>query len=91
MTIVDIEEAKTNLHDLIARAEAGEDVVIGLDGKPAVRLVALHHNPRKRILGLNAGPRSWIADDFDAPMADEADWYADIDMTPDGGVDKSAK
>jgi len=36
--IVNIHAAKTNLSKLIERAEAGEDVVIARNGKPAVKL-----------------------------------------------------
>lgn len=78
MTTVNVHEAKTNLSDLIARAEAGEEVVIARANKPVVRLVAVHQRPAKRILGLNAGPGFWMADDFDAPMADEASWYGEV-------------
>jgi prevent-host-death family protein len=78
MTTVNVHEAKTNLSDLIARAEAGEEVVIARANKPVVRLVAVHTRPAKRILGLNAGPGFWMADDFDAPMADEAAWYGEV-------------
>ena len=38
MVIANIHAAKTNLSKLIERAEAGEDVVIARNGKPAVRL-----------------------------------------------------
>jgi prevent-host-death family protein len=36
--IVNIHAAKTNLSKLIEKAEAGEEVVIARNGKPAVRL-----------------------------------------------------
>lgn len=36
---VDIGDAKARLSYLIARAEAGEDVIVARDGTPAVRLV----------------------------------------------------
>ena len=36
---VNVGEAKAQLSRLIARAEAGEDVVIARDGVPAVRIV----------------------------------------------------
>lgn len=35
-------EAKSQLSKLVARAEAGGDVVIARDGKPAVRLTPVH-------------------------------------------------
>lgn len=38
MVIANIHQAKTNLSKLIEQAEAGEDVVIARNGKPAVRL-----------------------------------------------------
>lgn len=40
MYIVNIHQAKTQLSRLLARAEAGEDVVIARRGEPVVRLVA---------------------------------------------------
>jgi prevent-host-death family protein len=36
--IVNIHAAKTNLSKLIQRAEAGEEVIVARNGKPAVRL-----------------------------------------------------
>ncbi|NBB16843.1 type II toxin-antitoxin system prevent-host-death family antitoxin [Caulobacter sp. SLTY] len=46
---MNIAEAKAKLSDLVARAEAGEEVVIARDGTPAV---VLHPaRPRKRRLG----------------------------------------
>ena len=82
MTTVNVHEAKTNLSELIARAEAGEEVVIARANKPVVRLVALNPKPAKRVLGLNASPKAWIADDFDAPMEDEALWYGEVYPEP---------
>lgn len=39
MAIINMHDAKTQLSDLVARAEAGEDIVIARRNKPAVRLV----------------------------------------------------
>src|SRR5689334_539083 len=39
MTTVNMHDAKTQLSDLVARAEAGEEIVIARRNKPAVRLV----------------------------------------------------
>lgn len=39
MTTVNMHDAKTQLSDLVARAEAGEDIVIARRNKPAVKLV----------------------------------------------------
>ena len=41
MRIVDINEAKTHLSRLVAEAAAGEPVVIAVDGKPLVKLIAV--------------------------------------------------
>lgn len=38
MTTMNIAEAKSKLSELVARAEAGEEVVIARNGKPRVRL-----------------------------------------------------
>ena len=43
--IVNIHAAKTNLSKLIERAEAGEEVVIARNGKPAVRLAPVEPAP----------------------------------------------
>ena len=89
MTTVNVHEAKTTLSDLIARAEAGEEIVIARANKPVVRLVPVERRLKERILGLNASPGAWIADDFDAPMADEALWYGDREPPPLGPAKKA--
>ena len=63
MRVVNVHEAKTHLSALIARAEAGEDIVIARAGKPVLRLVPVE-NPR-RVFG---GLRLDVPDDFDAPL-----------------------
>lgn len=37
-TLVNVHEAKTHLSELLARVEAGEEIVIARAGKPVVRL-----------------------------------------------------
>ena len=39
---INIADAKAQLSNLIARAEAGEDVIIARNGVPAARIVALN-------------------------------------------------
>ena len=53
MIRANVHEAKSQLSKLIERAEAGEEVVIARNGKPAVRLVPVRDSqPAKRdILG----------------------------------------
>jgi prevent-host-death family protein len=69
--IVNIHAAKTNLSKLIERAEAGEEVVIARNGKPAVRLepVVEPAEQPKRTKGSWLGSlkgQIWMAPDFDA-------------------------
>lgn len=45
---VSVAEAKAHLSELVAAAEAGEDVVITKRGKPVVRLVA-QKQPKKQL------------------------------------------
>ena len=40
--IIDMDQAKSRLSKLIAAAEAGDEVIIARNGKPAARLVALN-------------------------------------------------
>lgn len=69
MTSVGVHEAKTNLSELLRRAEAGEDVVICRGSEPVARLVAISPLPGQR-LGLDEG-RFVVPDDFDAPLPDD--------------------
>ncbi|MBV5274056.1 MAG: type II toxin-antitoxin system Phd/YefM family antitoxin [Lamprocystis purpurea] len=48
---INIHEAKTQLSALIARAEAGEEIIIARANKPVARLVAVAPPPRRRRLG----------------------------------------
>jgi prevent-host-death family protein len=72
--IVNIHAAKTNLSKLIEKAEAGEEVVIARNGKPAVKLTPVKAPPaaaRKeedRVPSWFGSLRGqiWISPDFDA-------------------------
>lgn len=63
---VNMHEAKTGLSRLVARVEAGEEIIIARAGKPAAKLVAFTARRRHR-LGLLDG-RFTIPDDFNAPL-----------------------
>lgn len=65
--IVNLYEAKTHLSTLVARAAAGEEIVIAKAGKPCARLVALTSKRIRRRPGGWKG-KIWIAPDFDAPL-----------------------
>ena len=71
MPIVNIYEAKTQLSKLVDLAQAGTDVVIARNGKPAARLTTVQDEKRPYRLGLLKGKGGWLADDFDAPLPDE--------------------
>lgn len=62
-------DAKTRLSELVAAAEAGEDVVLARNGTPAARLVAIREEHRPVQLGRLAGQIA-LGDDFDAPLED---------------------
>ncbi|MEH0108717.1 type II toxin-antitoxin system prevent-host-death family antitoxin [Tersicoccus sp. MR15.9] len=66
MTTVNVAEAKGRLSELVARAEAGEEIIIARAGHPAVRLVpAVAQTRRFGLLDVR------VPDDFDSPLADE--------------------
>ena len=70
MTVVNVQEAKTQLSRLLTLVEAGEEVVIARYGKEVARLVRVAPPaPRRR-------PGTWrdslrIADDFNEQMPEE--------------------
>jgi prevent-host-death family protein len=70
MLTVNIHEAKTQFSKLIARVEAGEDVVIARDGAPVARLVAIRQPLGKRISGRDRDLFS-VPEDFDAPLPED--------------------
>lgn len=49
MTVVNVHEAKTHFSKLLARAHAGEEIILAKSGKPYARLMPLqereHRNP----------------------------------------------
>jgi len=78
MTVqMNIAEAKAKLSELVARAEAGEEVIIARDGKPAVVLKpagAASKEPRKLGLFAHLGPvweapNAWDDDEEAADFA----------------------
>lgn len=65
MATVTIHEAKTQLSKLIARAEAGEEIVIARGKDPVVRLAPLSSKrPHRRVLGAMKGIWPELPDSF---------------------------
>lgn len=67
MTTVNVQEAKTHLSSLIARAEAGEEIIIARAGRPILKLVPIAEPPRRKFGGMTFQ----VPDDFDAPLPEE--------------------
>ena len=64
-------QAKTELSDLVARAEAGEEIIIARHNKPAVKLVPVVAT-KPRVPGALAHLRGKIPDSlFFDPLPDE--------------------
>lgn len=61
---INVYEAKTQLSKLLDRAAAGEEVVIGRNGRPLARLVPMQRQSAPRVPGAWQG-RVWMSDDFD--------------------------
>lgn len=55
MPLINMHTAKTQLSDLVRRAQAGEEIVIARDGEPAAKLVAVDSEPPGRKFGALAG------------------------------------
>lgn len=71
---VTIHEAKTHLSKLIRKALAGEEIVIARGNQPLVKLVVLPELNQQRRIGGAKGLIEFMADDFDEPLEDFADY-----------------
>ena len=65
---VNVHEAKTRLSELLARVEAGDEVVIARAGQPVATLTAIQQ-PAQRALGFVSGFS--LADNFFEPLPDD--------------------
>ena len=65
-------DKRINLAQLLKRARQGEDIVVVEDGQPVARFVLLNTNaPMRRLPGTAKG-QIWLAEDFNAPLSEEA-------------------
>ena len=75
MDAVSIHEAKTHFSRLVARAEAGEEIVVRRGPTPVAKIVAYRAPTTPRVPGALKG-RITIADDFDDTPDDFAEYTA---------------
>jgi prevent-host-death family protein len=75
MDAVSIHEAKTHFSRLVARAEAGEEIIVRRGRTPVAKLVAYHPPTTPRVPGSLKG-RIALAPDFDATPEDFDDYVA---------------
>jgi len=75
MSTVTVHDAKTNLSKLLARVEAGEEIVIARGKIPIARLTPIHAPPAARHFGAFRGVVS-VGPEFFEPMTDAelAEW-----------------
>ncbi len=73
MRKVNLAEAKARLSELIDAALDGEEVVIARRNQPLVRLVLVDRARRRPQYGFGRGLIE-MSEDFDAPLADLADY-----------------
>lgn len=70
MTQVNVHEAKTNLSKLLARVEAGEEVIIARGKEPVARLVPIEKPKKQSLLGRYKG-KFELSDAFFEPLPDD--------------------
>lgn len=73
MDPVPIHEAKTHFSKLVARAEAGEEIVVRRGATPVAKIVAYHAPTAARVPGALKG-RIAIAEDFDETPREFAEY-----------------
>lgn len=61
---INMHQAKSSLSRLVARALAGEEIVIARNGEPLVKLVPVEKGKKPRMPGRLKG-KVWIAPDFE--------------------------
>ena len=71
MATVTIHQAKTQLSKLIARAEAGEEIIIARGREPVARIAALVSRKRRPSFGALKGKLAIPDDFFFEPLPDD--------------------
>ncbi|HIJ61446.1 MAG TPA: type II toxin-antitoxin system Phd/YefM family antitoxin [Rhodospirillaceae bacterium] len=70
MTTFTIHTAKTTLSKLIARAEAGEEIVLARGSQPVAKIIPIIAPPAKRHFGAYRG-KVTVSEEFFAPLPDD--------------------
>jgi prevent-host-death family protein len=70
MDVITIHTAKTTLSQIIARVEAGEEIIIARGKKPIAKLVPLQPKATKRQFGALRGVIS-VGPEFFEPLSEE--------------------
>ena len=73
MNQFNIADAKAHFSELVRKALMGEEVVIARDNKPLLKLVPVGASTRRQP-GSAKGEVLYVAEDFDAPLNDFADY-----------------
>ena len=73
-TQIDVKDLHAQFAEVVARANAGDEVILTHDGAQCVKLIPLPAQPVRQ-LGLHAGAFQ-VADDFDAPLP-EGFWLSE--------------
>ncbi|HZL38173.1 MAG TPA: type II toxin-antitoxin system prevent-host-death family antitoxin [Tepidisphaeraceae bacterium] len=69
---MEIEDAKTRLDEVIARARAGEEIIIAHAGRPMARIVPMKGDGEGAIPGFGMFKgRIWMSDDFNDPLPED--------------------
>lgn len=73
--IIDLEQEKLGLEEVVVWVEGGGEVVVTRGGQQIARVLPFPKNgevskPKERVMGLNRGAVTYIADDFDAELPD---------------------
>ena len=73
---INVHEAKTHFSKLLARVNAGEEIIIAKAGKPVARLAPIVPKAaKKRVPGIDKG-KIWMSEDFDVMSERELkEWY----------------
>ena len=67
---IDVQEAQTNLQDLLSLVREGTEIVLTEGTTPFARVLPIAVSSMPRVAGLHAGA-IWTSDDFDEPLTED--------------------